>query len=321
MTFLEPARLVLLAAVPLLVAGYLLVQRRRRRYAVRFAALPLLARVAPRRPGWRRHAPAVAFLLMASALIVGFARPEAEVRVPREEATVIVALDTSGSMKATDVEPDRFTVARQAAKDFVRLLPERFNVGVVSFAGTARMTVPPTTDHRLVQQGLDSLTMSGGTAIGDALAASVDSVRLADDVETEGQAAGTELPPARIVLLSDGANSEGRPVEEGVQIAREANVAVSTIAYGTPEGEIQAGSRVLRVPVDEAALEEIAVQTGGDSYAAASADELRDVYADLGSSIGYRLERQEVTAWFVGAGLVLAMLAAAGSLLWFARLP
>ena len=319
MSFLEPVRLWLLLAIPLLVVAYLLAQRRRRRYAVRFAALPLLARVAPRGPGWRRHAPAAAFLLMGTALITGFARPEAEVRVPREEATVIIALDTSGSMRATDVAPDRFTVARDAAKEFAQLLPERFNVGVVSFSTSARMAVPPTTDRRLVTQGLDSLTNVGGTAIGDALAVSVDTVRLADDVEEA--APGAELPPARVVLLSDGTNSQGRPVSEGVQIVQDAGIPVSTIAYGTPDGTIESGGRTLQVPVDEQALIDIAEQTGGESYRAESADELRGVYEDLGSSIGYRMEQQEITSWFIGGGLVVALLAAAGSLLWFGRLP
>jgi Ca-activated chloride channel homolog len=319
-TFLEPDRLWLLVVVGLLAVLYVVSQRRRRRYAVRFAALPLLERVAPRGPGWRRHAPAVAFLLMAMALVTGFARPEAEVRVPREEATVVIALDVSTSMRAQDVAPSRFEVAREAARDFVELLPRRFNVGVIAFAGTVKVAVPPTTDRVLIDQALDDLILSGGTAIGDAISESVRAVR----PSTSGDAATPQrrrLPPARIVLLSDGDNSAGSPVEVGVKTAADSGIAVSTIAYGTPEGYVPLQGRLLRVPVNKQALALIAEKTGGVAYEAASSDELKEVYSDLGSSLGYRTERREVTSWFIGAGLVAALLAAAGSLVWFSRLP
>jgi Ca-activated chloride channel family protein len=319
-TFLEPDRLWFLVVVGLLAVLYVVSQRRRRRYAVRFAALPLLERVAPRGPGWRRHAPAVAFLLMAMALVAGFARPEAQLRVPREEATVVIALDVSTSMRAEDVPPNRFEVAREAARDFVELLPERFNIGIVAFAQSVKVAVPPTTDRVLIDQALDDLTLQGGTAIGDAITASVKIVRPATgDADTATKK--RKLPPARVVLLSDGGNSAGSPIEVGIQAAEGARIEVSTIAYGTPEGVVALQGRILRVPVDEAALRLIADKTGGAAYKAASKDELKEVYADLGSSIGYRTERREVTSWFIGAGLLAALLAAAGSLAWFSRLP
>jgi Ca-activated chloride channel homolog len=322
MTFLEPARLWLLAVVALLVVLYVVAQRRRRRYAVRFAALPLLERVAPRGPGWRRHAPAAAFLLMATALVTGFARPEAEVRVPREEATVVIALDVSTSMRAEDVPPNRFEVAREAARDFVDLLPERFNIGIIAFSGSVKVAVPPTTDRVLIDQALDDLTLAGGTAIGDALTASVRSIRPATgDAAAIPKAKRPRLPPARIVLLSDGGNSAGSPIAAGVATAVAAKIAVSTIAYGTPDGVVPLQGRLLQVPVDEEALALIADETGGVAYKAATKDELKEVYSDLGSSLGYRTERREVTSWFIGAGLVAALLAAAGSLAWFSRLP
>ncbi|MFY0409817.1 VWA domain-containing protein, partial [Solicola sp. PLA-1-18] len=168
MTFLSPDRLWLLLGVLALLVAYLLVQRRRKRSAVRFAALPLLARVAPS-PGWRRHVPAALFMAMAVVLVTGFARPEADVRVPREEATVVVALDLSGSMRATDVSPDRFSVAQEAAEQFIAELPEQYQVGLVSFATTASLDVPPTTDRAEVQRALASMSPDGGTAIGDAI--------------------------------------------------------------------------------------------------------------------------------------------------------
>jgi Ca-activated chloride channel family protein len=310
MTFLSPDRLWLLLGVLALLVAYLLVQRRRKRSAVRFAALPLLARVAPS-PGWRRHVPAALFMAMAVVLVTGFARPEADVRVPREEATVVVALDLSGSMRATDVSPDRFSVAQEAAEQFIAELPEQYQVGLVSFSTTASLDVPPTTDRAEVQRALASMSPDGGTAIGDAITTSVEaSQRAAADGEGEPV-------PARVVLLSDGQNSQGSPVDAGIQAALGADVPVSTIAYGTDGGTL--GN--LSVPVDRETLAQIADETGGEAYEAASAEELEGVYEDLGSSIGYRTETQEISSWFIGGGLVLAMLAAAASLRFTGRLP
>lgn len=314
MTFLSPDRLWLLLGVLALLVAYLLVQRRRRRSAVRFAALPLLARVAPS-PGWRRHVPAALFMAMAVVLVTGFARPEADVRVPREEATVVVALDLSGSMRATDVSPDRFSVAQEAAEQFIDELPEQYQVGLVSFSTTASLDVPPTTDRAEVQRALASMSPDGGTAIGDAIATSVEASQRAA-AESEGED-GDEPVPARVVLLSDGQNSQGSPVDAGIQAALGADVPVSTIAYGTDGGTL--GN--LSVPVDRGTLAQIADETGGEAYEAASAEELEGVYEDLGSSIGYRTETQEISSWFIGGGLVLAMLAAAASLRFTGRLP
>lgn len=312
MTFLAPERLWLLCGALALVGAYVLAQRRRRRHAVRFAALPLLARVAPS-PGWRRHVSAVLFMAMSVLLVTAFARPEAEVRVAREQATVLVALDLSGSMRAQDVSPDRFTVARAAARDFVQQLPDRYRVGLVPFGSTASVAVPPTTDHPLVLEAIDQLRLNGATAIGDAIATAVKAARR----PVGDQVADVADIPARVVLLSDGKNSRGIPVEEGIEAAVAAKVPVSTIAYGTDNGTL--GS--VPVPVDRETLADIAERTGGKEYEAASAEELRAVYEDLGSSLGYRRERAEVTAWFVGLGLVAALLAAAASLRFSGRLP
>ncbi|HET7477402.1 MAG TPA: VWA domain-containing protein [Dermatophilaceae bacterium] len=312
MTFLEPGRLLLLLGVAALAVVYVVMQRRRKRYAVRFAALPLLDRVAPKGPGWRRHLPAAAYLLMGAALVTAFARPEAETKVPREEATVVVALDVSNSMMATDVTPDRITVAKAAAGSFVEQLPDPLRVGLVTFASSAQVPVPPTTDHQQVEQAIHEVALRGGTAIGDALIAAVQSVR----------AASTDAAvPARIVLLSDGANVAGSPVSDGIQAATEAGIPVSTIAYGSEDGSVTINGRTIPVPADAETLAQVAEQTGGKAYQAASAAELNEVYEDLSSSIGFRLERTEVTSWFVGAALALALLAAAGSLVWFSRLP
>ncbi len=315
MSFLSPERLWLLLAVAGLVAAYVAVALRRSRYVVRFTELELLASVAPRRPGWRRHVPAALLALSLVALTVGFARPQAEVEVPRERATVLVALDTSLSMEAVDVSPDRITAAQRAATRFVEQLPERFNVGLVSFSGTASVLVAPTQDHDRVVEGLQDLELDSGTAIGEGVLASLSALQLVPGED------GQEPPPARIVLLSDGTNTVGRSVEEAVRAASEARVPVSTIAFGTQEGTVEVDGTVIPVPVDRPALRTLADQTGGSSYTAESGDALSEVYDDIGSQVGTTQERREVTDRLTGLGLLLAAAAAGLGLLWGTRIP
>jgi len=312
-SFLAFGRLWLLLVVPALVAVYVVLQLRRGRHAVRFTNLALLESIAPRRPGWRRHLPAAAFVLMVASLVMAFARPTSRVRVPRERATVVVAIDTSISMMAEDVKPTRFEAAKDAAGRFVDRLPERFNVGLVSFSGNAQVVVSPTTSHDDVRRAVDRLNLGPRTAIGEAVFASLDSVA--------SLPAGPGAPPARIVLLSDGETTVGRPNAEASEAARAAGVPVSTIAFGTDEGTVTVGDREVSVPANRAALKQIADDTGGSFFEAASGKELRKVYEDIGSSVGYTTERREVSSWFVGLALVLAALAAAGSLAWSSRLP
>ncbi len=318
MTFLSPGRLWLLLAVAALVAVYLLAQRRRSAYAVRFTNLALLDKVAPRRPGWRRHAPAAAFLAMLGLLVVGFAKPTAEVQVPRERATVMVAVDVSNSMQATDVAPSRIEAAKQAAGAFVDRLPERFNVGLVTFSRSASVVVAPTQDHAAVRSAVERLELGPSTAIGEAVFSSLEGISSVDNGLSGGDG---EPAPGRIVLMSDGTNTAGRTPAEAAAAAKAAGVPVSTIAYGTAEGTITVDGQALPVPVDVDALRELAEGTGGQAYTAESGEELGEVYADIGSSIGTRAERQEVSTWFIAAGLVAAALAAGFSLAWFSRLP
>jgi Ca-activated chloride channel family protein len=230
----------------------------------------------------------------------------------------MIAVDTSISMQATDVEPSRFEVAQEAAADFVDELPEDFTVGLVSFAGDATLAVAPTRDHGAVVAGVERLRLGPSTAIGEAVYTALDAV--ASEAASVQGADGAPAP-ARIVLLSDGTNTVGRGPQEAAAAAVEAGVPVSTIAYGTPEGVVETQGQLVPVPVDAPALAELAEATGGQAYEAASDDELGDVYEDIGDSIGYRTERREVTTWFVGAALLLALGAAAASLRWFARLP
>jgi Ca-activated chloride channel family protein len=324
-TWLSPERLWLLAAVAALVVAYVVLQRRRSKYAVRFTNLKLLDRVAPARPQWRRHVPAGLFLAMLALLVVGFARPQSEVQVPRERATVVVAVDVSRSMLATDVDPDRLTAAKAAARQFVADLPEQFNVGLVGFAGTASVFVPPVTDRAAVDAGIDRLAEGtagrAGTAIGDAIATSLEAIRTLD------AEAGEDVPPARVVVLSDGANTAGQDPAEAATLATELGVPVDAISFGTENGTIGGsalgggGGGGQRVPVDGQTLQAVADATGGNYFAAGSAEELRSAYADIGSSVGFETETQDVSARFIGFGLLLAVLAALASMFWFARLP
>ncbi len=319
MSWQSPLRLWLLLGVLALVVAYLVMQRRRSRYAVRFTNLRLLDRVAPQRPAWRRHVPAGLFLAMLALLVVGFARPSAEVRVPRERATVMVAVDVSTSMLATDVEPDRLAAAKEAARRFVDGLPDEFNVGLVAFAGSAAVLVPPSTDRDALEEGIDRLaegiTGVQGTAIGEAINTSLGAVKSLDNE------AAKEPPPARIILLSDGANTSGMDPMEAAAEAVTAEVPVHSISFGTPSGFVDRGGRPIQVPVDGQTLKAVAEETGGMFHEASTTDELRAVYDDIGSSVGYRTERQDVSARFIGLGLVFAMGAAAGSMRWFSRLP
>ncbi|MCX5598204.1 VWA domain-containing protein [Streptomyces phaeochromogenes] len=316
MSLHSPGWLLLLVPLALLIGAYLLVQRRRGRYAVRFTNLELLDKVAPRRPGWRRHVPAAAFCGTLALLVVGFARPTTEVQVPRERATIVVAFDVSASMEATDVEPTRFEAAQRAALAFVDRLPERFNAGLVPFSGSATVAVPPTTDRGALSSAIERLTTGEGTAIGEAVVAARDAVRMLD------REAETSPPPAHIVLLSDGSNTTGRSVESAAQEAAGDKIPVSTIAYGTESGTIDLPSGdTVSVPVDGPALRGLASSTGGDFHEAATGEELQEVYEDIGSSVGHRTEQREIWQWFVAAGLLTALATAATSLLWFSRLP
>ena len=317
MTFQSPLWLLLLLAVAALVGLYVFLQLRRKRYAARFTNVALLGSLVPKRPGWRRH---VAFGLVAVALValvVSLAVPSAKVRVPRERATVIMAVDVSLSMKATDIDPTRFQAMQTAAKQFVDVLPARINLGLVSFAGTATTLVPPTTDRAQVRSAIDHLQLAEATAIGEAVFTSLSAIQnFQDSLDTPSR----DLPPARIVLLSDGYNTVGRDDTQAIDAATTAKVPVSTIAFGTDFGTLDLNGETVPVPVDRATLMKIADETGGSYSQAASASELQKVYADLGSQIGYITEPHDISPWFVRTGVFLALLGVVLSLLWTQRL-
>jgi Ca-activated chloride channel family protein len=317
MTFQAPWWLLALLVVVALVGLYVVLQLRRKAYAARFTNVALLGTIVPKRPGWRRHTAFGLLALGLATLVVSLAVPSTEVRVPRERATVVMAVDVSLSMQATDIAPDRFRAMQSAAKEFVDVLPDRINLGLVSFAGTATTLVQPTTDRVSVANAIDNLDLAESTAIGEAIFTSLTAI---ENFQSTVEAGDAEPPPARIVLLSDGQTTVGREDTQAIAAAQDAGVPVSTIAFGTDYGTLELEGETVPVPVDRAALEEIADQTGGSYSEAASAEELEEVYADLGSQIGYTTEPQDISPRFVRVGVVLVLLGAVLSLLWTNRL-
>lgn len=324
--FLVPQRLWLLLGVVGLAASYIGVQARRSRYAVRFTNLALLDKVAPRRPGWRRHLPAVLLLLALAGMVGAFAQPSRMTRVPRERATVMVAIDTSLSMMATDVAPSRLAAAKVAAHDFIDQLPPRLQVGLVTFNGIAKVAVPPTHNRDELHAAIDQLRLGERTAIGEAIYASLDALGL-DTTDAPSSTTPSDndddAVPARIVLMSDGTTTVGRPDAQAAAAAKRAGVPVYTIAFGTPHGviELEGQEGPISVAVDPEALAAIATATGGKSFTAETGAELQQVYANIGSSVGYTTEQRDITTTFVGVSLAVLFAAAAASQLWFSRLP
>jgi Ca-activated chloride channel family protein len=319
--FLAPARLALLGVPLVLAVTYAVVQMRRRRYAVRFTTIDLLDEVAPDRSGWRRHLTAAFLLVAVATAALAFARPVIAGEIQQAQQMVILAIDTSLSMKADDVAPSRATAAREAAGVFLDTVPEGVAVGVVAFDSRARLLISPTTRLDAVRRTIErEPTLGEGTAIGEAVFLGLDAI---DDAIVRAENEGTETEPVgTIVLLSDGDTTSGRPNDDAAAEARDRNVTVHTIAFGTDSGTIDdpVMGRI-PVPVNRQALEQLAYQTDGRALSAVTAEELSRVYEDLGRSVQVEVVHQEVTDWFAGAALLVFAFSAAGSLMWSGRLP
>ena len=322
--FLAPVRLALLVVPVVLGVAYLAVQTRRRRYALRFTTVDMLDEVAPDRPGWRRHATAAVLLVAVLTAALAFARPVIAGEAEEAQQMVILAIDTSLSMQADDVTPNRAAAARDAAGVFLDTVPDGVAVGVVTFDGRARLAISPTTRLDAVRRTIEKEPSLGeGTAIGEAVFLGLDAI---DDAiarsanEREGDVGAA--PVGTIVLLSDGDTTQGRPNDEAASEARDRNITVHTIAFGTENGTIEdpTGGRIA-VPVNRQALEQLAYQTEGRALSAVTADELSRVYQDLGESVQVEVVRVEVTDWFAGAALVALIVSATASLAWAGRLP
>ncbi|MET0697167.1 MAG: VWA domain-containing protein [Acidimicrobiia bacterium] len=323
--FLSPGRLAILILPVALTVGYLVLQARRRRYAVRFTTVEMLDQVAPDRPGWRRHLPAIGLIVAAVVATMAFARPVIAGETRESTQLVVLAIDTSISMEAEDVSPSRVDAAREAAGAFLDAVPEGVAVGVVGFDGVARNLISPTTRIDAVRRVIDgAINHSGlgeGTAIGEAVFLGIDAIE-ASGSETDDESATSDEAVGTIVVLSDGETTMGRTNDEAATAARTAGIPVHTIAFGTDAGTIMDPFEgEVPVPVNEEALAELARQTDGKALTAASVEQLSQVYEDLGRSVTVEKEQVEIGDWFAGAALALLSLAGVGSLVWFGRLP
>jgi Ca-activated chloride channel homolog len=343
MSFERPWLLLTLLVIPLAVGLYVLSERRRMKYAIRFTNLDVLASVAGTTYR-RRLIPLVLFLLALAAACVATARPQSTTLIPRDRATVILVLDVSRSMQSKDVRPTRLGAATEAVRTFLGRVPKRLQVGLIAFAGDPAVAAPPTRDHDLVRKALDTIQWFpsfGGTAIGDALAAAVElgqqavggqngnlaSVRsAAPDTQTRGLVS--------ILFLSDGAQTRGElePLQ-GAERAKAAGIPVYTVALGTPNGTLTFGgggpgggfpgfgTRRVPVPPDPETLKQIADRTGGRFFAARDAKSLRSAYSKLGSELGRRPGKSEISYKFLALAAGLLVAAGVLSALWSPRLP
>ena len=320
MSFQWPLALIGLVLVPLLVAAYVLRERRREAFAERFTTPALLPNLVATAPGWRRHLPLALLLVGLAAMVVGVARPHASVNVQREEATVIIAIDTSLSMQSEDVRPSRLGAAETAARAFVDELPKRFRVAVIGFSGRAYLALAPTEDRELVAKALRSLRPGEGTALGDAVA-------LGTKLARQERASDGTVPPTAMLVISDGAQMSGRTTPDvAAQRALRAHIPIYSVVLGTPEGVVNvpvAGGyqAQLRVPPSPDTLRTISRVTGGRLFNAPDKQGLRDVYRRLGSRLGHRRQSREITNLFAGGSAAFLLVGGALSSLWFRRVP
>jgi len=318
-SFGAPLMLLALAALPLLVLLYVRSERAGRRARSAYVAAELLPSLTARRPGWRRHAPLVAYALALAALVVALARPETTRAVAVEQATVVVATDRSGSMLAEDVAPSRLVAARNAAEKFVEAVPKDVRIGAIAFNHEPTVLASPTRDHEAVASALRGVSAAGSTATGDALESAL---RLIQTSKVPGQDASA---PAAIVLLSDGKSVRGKDALTVADEVAKAKIPVYTVALGTAsgtiEGKTESGAATTRaVPPDPATLRQIAERTGGKAFEISDAKKLEQVYEQLGSKLATEQRPQEVTGLAAGGALMLLLAGIGASLRWFGRL-
>jgi Ca-activated chloride channel homolog len=315
MSFQTPLLLLALVLLPLALVAYRAHSRRAERAVGAFAPAPVLPSLAPRRPGWRRHAPYALYALALTGLALAVARPEITVAVPDERASIVLVTDSSGSMQATDVRPSRLVAAREAGLRFLDEVPSEVRVGLVVFDHELRSTEPPSPDRAAIRDALERLRPRGGTATGEALAGALGMV--------EGR--GGRGAPAALVLLSDGASTHGREPLPLADAAARRRIPIYTVALGTDAGTIEvetpSGTRTRAVPPDRDTLRRLAASSGGRYFEADDRPELSEVYERLGSKVAKRDERRDITAAFAGGGALLMLAGGALSLHWFRRLP
>lgn len=319
MTLLAPSRLWLFALLAAVAIAYVVIQFRRRQPAVRHPDLALVRSIAPRSGAWRRHLTAATLLVAMAGLVLGLARPAQAQEQKRDDAVIMLALDTSSSMRATDVSPNRLKVAIAAAKDFVAKAPAGYRIGLVTFGSTAAVAVPPTTDRTVLTNSLTNLKAGGATAAGDAVVLALDALEgaQAPDAVVTTEA---DKPYQAIVLLTDGSSTKGATLDEAAATAKKRNVPINTVAYGTADGMLGTGPKASPVPSDPAAMAEVAKTTGGKTYTATTAGGLADVYDQITTQISTITQQVELTVPLAAAAAVALVAAFAMSLAWSPRL-
>jgi len=315
LTFLNPERLWVLIIVPLMIAGYIYLVRMKKKTGMRFTNTAILGQVVPKQSQWRRHLAVALSLAALVALSLAWARPNGVEMQARERATVVMVLDISLSMQATDVKPSRLDAAKEAALAFVKALPAQYNISVVSLSGNPSVRLPPTTDRAQAQQAIRSLKLQESTAVGESIYTALSALQLAPK--------GTDSTPApgAIVLLSDGQNTAGRSPAQAANEAKKQKVPVYTIAYGTENGYVDLDGKREKVPPDKALLSSISGATGGQTYTAENLDQLDRVYNNIRSEVGQTPVNKETTALWAGYGLAFAVVAALAAVSLGARWP
>ena len=324
--FSNPWWLFLAVFVVILGVAYYLILRMRRQRTLQFTNLEVLDRVTPREPRWRRwlrHGPIALIMVALLLLVVAAAGPQADRQVPRNKATVILVMDVSISMRAVDVEPSRLQAAQAAAKKFADDLTDGINLGLISFAGTATSLVTPTPDHNATKVAVDKLQLAEKTATGEGIFAALQQIQTLNAVLGGPDGA----PPARIVLLSDGKQTvpespdDQRGAFTAARKAKEENIPVSTISFGTMSGSVDIDGDRVPVPVDDETLNKIANLSGGTFFSASSLDELNKVYETLQQEIGYETRKGDFSRPWIISGILLAVAALIGSLVINQRVP
>ncbi|HEX6695225.1 MAG TPA: VWA domain-containing protein [Solirubrobacteraceae bacterium] len=316
MSFATPIWLLGLALVPLALLAYQVSRRRGSRYAVRYTAVPALKVAAGVVPAWRRHLPAALALAALAALVLALAKPQKTVAVPVERASIMLVTDHSRSMSATDVSPDRLSAAQRAARTFLNTLPDQVRVGAVAFSDTPDAVQAPSSDHDDARRIVDGQVADGATATGAALEVAIDALK---NDKQHGK-----RPPSAIILLSDGKTTVPPDPVPVARTAGQLKIPIYTVALGTRDATVPNpnpfGTPLLVAP-DPQTLRQIAQVSGGKAFTAEDSDSLKSIYKTLGSQLGTKTQKKQITATFAIGGLVLLLGAAFSSLRWAGRLP
>jgi len=352
MTFIWMQMLWLLLVLPVAVGAYLYLLRRKKAQAVRYANLPMVKQAMGKGSNFRRHVPPLIFLAALTIMLLAVARPAAIITLASQHATVLLAMDVSGSMRAQDVEPSRMEAAQAAAKDFIRGQPRDVRIGIVAFAGTAHLVQPPTTSREDLEATIDRMELQRGTALGSGILVALQTIfpdyefdmgdrrwgrdgygyggyggsRLGEDTAPTKQPLPAPVPPgsygsALIIAMTDGQTTTGPDPLESARVAADLGVRVFTVGFGSLDGEVVGfGGWSMRSQLDEDSLRQMAEVTRGQYFRATTLDELRTTYQGLNRQLTRERRETEITAFFAAAAAALALLAAALSMLWFNRI-